>query len=128
MQALEKKLLEMQNAKIDVNDPETRHLRSHIKKLEEQMLQSERSLEEQAQRMEMERRMAQKKRDEEEELTRKRNAKRDELFIEQMQRLEDKIKNGGGVDAQKIKELEARLMSGMSSRSFLLFVFFFSSQ
>jgi len=33
VQALEKKLLEMQTAKIDVNDPETRHLRSHIKKI-----------------------------------------------------------------------------------------------
>lgn len=111
MQALEKKLLEMQNAKIDVNDPETRHLRSHIKKLEEQMMASERALEDQAQKMEMERRLAQKKREEEEELTRKRNQKRDELFIEQMQRLEDKIKNGSG-DSARLRELEQKLMAG----------------
>jgi len=110
---LEKQILEMQNAKIDVNDPETRHLRSHIKKLEEQMNASERALEEQAQRMELERRLAQKKREEEDEANRKRTQKRDELFIAQMKILEDKIKNGGGgADSQRLKELEEKLKNG----------------
>jgi len=69
VQALEKKLLEMQNTKVtaaDVNDPETRALRSHIKKIEENMMNSEKKLEEQRNKMEVERQLAQRKREEEE--------------------------------------------------------------
>jgi hypothetical protein len=71
--ALEKQLIQLQSQKInpsDVNDPETRALRSTMKKLEEQMLASERALEENAKQMELERRLAAKKKQEEEEASR----------------------------------------------------------
>ena len=80
------------------------------------MLASERALEEQAQKMERERLAAKKKREEEEEMHRKRNEKRDELFIEQMKRIEEKIKaQSSGADAARIKELE-QLIAGRKER------------
>jgi len=99
VQALEKKLLEMQNTKVtaaDVNDPETRALRSHIKKIEENMVNSEKKLEEQRNKMEMERQMAQRKREEEEDLQRQRARQREEILLNKMAEMEKRIGRGGG--------------------------------
>jgi len=126
--ALEKKLIELQNTKVnpaDVNDPETRALRSHIKKLEENMLTSERKLEESRQKMEMERQLAQKKREEEEDHQRQRARQREEILLQKMAEMEKRFANqqkgGGGpvgksapddATAKRLADLEKKLQSG----------------
>jgi len=121
---LKKKLIELQNTKVnpaDVNDPETRALRSHIKKLEENMLMSERKLEESRQKMEMERQLAQKKREEEEDHQRQRARQREEILLQKMAEMEKRFANqqkssapGGkaapdDATAKRISELEKKL-------------------
>jgi hypothetical protein len=113
LQALEKKLLEMENCNVQVNDLETRALRSTITKLESEWQRAENKIQEDVQRMELERRLAQKKRAEEEEENRARAKKYDEIFIQRMQRMEDKV---------KVKDSETSSVRGM-----FIFIFFHSS-
>lgn len=71
---LEKKLVEMQNTKVNpsmINDPETRALRSHIKKMEDAMLAAEKKMEADRLRLEEEREQQVIKRQREEEAYRK---------------------------------------------------------
>jgi len=125
--ALEKKLLELQNTKVnpaDVNDPETRALRSHIKKLEENMMASERKLEESRHKMEMERQLAQKKREEEEDNQRQRARQREEILLQKMAEMEKRFANqqkGGSpggkaapddATAKRIADLEKKFQTG----------------
>src|SRR5689334_13034926 len=67
---LEKKLVEMQNTKVNpsmVNDPETRALRSQIKRMEEAMTSAEKKMEADRLRLEEEREQQVMKRQREEE-------------------------------------------------------------
>lgn len=134
---------------MDINDPETRALRSTLKKLglqfffiifvqffffviffsllsitisflpdfnfflEEQMLASERALEENAKQIELERKIAAKKKQDEEESSRARQKKHDDIFIAKMMELENAIKKGsGGISEQQIKQLEEKYKQG----------------
>lgn len=130
---LEKKLVEMQNTKVNpsmINDPETRALRSHIKKMEDAMLAAEKKMETDRLRLEEERKLQLEKRQREEELYRKKAQQREQLLLDKMAEMEKRIAAGaqrggpppppgaGGnaaMDAaiqQRLAEMEKRLAGG----------------
>jgi len=129
--ALEKKLVEMQNTKVNpsmVNDPETRALRSQIKRMEEAMMSAEKKMEADRLRLEEEREQQVMKRQREEEAYRKKAQQREQLLLDKMAEMEKRIGQarggpppppgaggGGGFDPtmqKKLEEMEKRLNSG----------------
>jgi len=134
IQELEKKLVEMQNTKVNpamINDPETRALRSHIKKMEDAMLAAEKKMENDRMRLEEERKLQLEKRQREEEAYRKKAQQREQLLLDKMAEMEKRIAQagsgrggpppppgqGGGaaMDAaiqRRMEEMEKRLAGG----------------
>eukprot|EP01124_Arcella_intermedia_P030078 TRINITY_DN6500_c0_g1_i2.p1 TRINITY_DN6500_c0_g1~~TRINITY_DN6500_c0_g1_i2.p1 ORF type:complete len:947 (-),score=247.18 TRINITY_DN6500_c0_g1_i2:91-2931(-) len=124
MALLERQLKEMAVAKqnIVVNDPETQALRTHISKLEETILVTEKRLEQQRTKMEEERiRIYEQKRAEDEEFRRKAAEKEREL-LKRLDHMEQMMKNGpppapagqkatnNDFIAQKMAEMEKKIL------------------
>jgi hypothetical protein len=133
---LEKKMAELQNAPVVVNDAETRQMQSYIKQLEAKMKENDRVakgrtvvivvsfllfflsffflllfflLIEQMQRAELERRAAQKRKEDQEESLRINNQKREQLFISQMEQMEARLR---ATEEQRRQERERTLGAG----------------
>jgi len=78
-----------------VNDEETVALRTHVKKLEEAMIGTEKKREDQRKKLEEERRQAYEKRLREEEEFRRQAREKEEALIKQMVAIEERMKKGG---------------------------------
>uniref|UniRef100_A0A6B2L043 Uncharacterized protein n=1 Tax=Arcella intermedia TaxID=1963864 RepID=A0A6B2L043_9EUKA len=112
MELLAKQLESMKTVNTPVVDEETVALRSHIAKLESNLLESEKKLEAERNKMTRERAMAQEKRRIEEEEFRKKSAEREEMLLAKMSAMEASIAATGSV-ASELKldtdELSARV-------------------
>eukprot|EP01124_Arcella_intermedia_P025412 TRINITY_DN4546_c0_g1_i1.p1 TRINITY_DN4546_c0_g1~~TRINITY_DN4546_c0_g1_i1.p1 ORF type:complete len:1457 (+),score=497.48 TRINITY_DN4546_c0_g1_i1:44-4372(+) len=115
MELLAKQLESMKTVNTPVVDEETVALRSHIAKLESNLLESEKKLEAERNKMTRERAMAQEKRRIEEEEFRKKSAEREEMLLARMSAMEAKIATTMSVASAEREEMLLAKLSAMEA-------------